>query len=217
MIDLREISRAVEQGRARETSELINRAMEEGCGIENIVKEGLIAGMAAAENRYGRENPCAFEMLIAVRAVNMGIKALRGALGPPPETGSGTVILGAVKDDCYDVEKNLMALMMRLEGLRVEDLGVSVSPERFISAARAEDAQIIACSAARLGAMVHMKNLVQIAGAMGVRNRVKIIVTGKPVTDQFRAIIGADYYAPDAASAAEIAAAYYRRSLRPAA
>lgn len=117
----------------------------------------------------------------------------------------GKVVLGTVKGDLHDIGKNLVRMMMEGKGLEVIDLGIDVPVEKFIETAVQEQAQIIACSALLTTTMNEMKLIVEAAKTAGIRDKVKIMIGGAPVTDQFRASIGADLYAPDAASAAEVA------------
>jgi methanogenic corrinoid protein MtbC1 len=217
MINMEELSLSVQAGQARETAKLIRRALEEHCPVKRILEEGLLQGISAVEERYGAGLPPAPEFVLAKRAFSAGLNSVRENSLPEEEDSEGAVIIGTVKNDLRDIEKNLGVLMMELQGLRVIDLGVSVSAERFIETARTQDAQLIACSAASLAAMPYLKGIVQGAEAAGLRDRVKILITGKPVTEQYRAHIGADYYALDMISAAEIAAGHCRRIFLPAA
>lgn len=217
MFNLREISVSLQSGGAQETANLIRRALRENYSAEQILKEGLAAGIAEAEQRYGTGVPFTPEMIFVARALNVGISTLRSAAGLAGGESWGTVIAGTVKEDLFDIEKNLSVMMMEIRGLRVIDLGVSVSAERFIESAKSTDSQIIACSAARINTMPRLKEIIHTAEAAGIRKRVKILISGKPVTEQYRAAIGADFFAPDALSAGELAAAHCRRILLPAA
>jgi methanogenic corrinoid protein MtbC1 len=187
---------------------VITQALAENYAIEDILKQGLIAGMMAVEQRYRRNEIFIPEVLIVVRALNMGIRLLKPLLDACESPQKGTVVIGTVKGDRQEIEKNLIALMMRGMGLRVIDLGAAVTSERFIDAAEREHAQIIACTAALTTTMPHMKTLVQAVIAAKMREQVKIMISGAPVTERYREVIGADLYAPDAVSAAEMAEAY---------
>ena len=120
----------------------------------------------------------------------------------------GKVVIGTVKGDLHDIGKNLVKMMMEGKGLEVIDLGNDVPAEKFVSAAKENDAQIIACSALLTTTMTEMKSVVQAATEANIRDKVKILVGGAPVTDNFCESIGADAYAPDAASAADAALEY---------
>ena len=208
MVDLHSIAVSLQAGKAKETSELITQAVNENYPLEDILKQGLIAGMEAVEQRFRRHEICIPEVLVVEWALNIGIKTLTPYLHDGETTGKGTVVIGTVKGDIQDTEKNLMTVMMRGLGLRVIDLGAAVTSERFIQAAEQEKAQIIACTAARTTTMHQMKTLVQAVNSAGIRNQVKIMVSGDPVTERYCEVIGADLYAPDVVSAAEIAEAH---------
>jgi methanogenic corrinoid protein MtbC1 len=163
--------------------------------------------MYAVTDRYKRTEIFQPELLVARRAMNMGIKALRPAIASSAGNPKGVVIIGTVKDDSQDIEKNLMAVTMEGMGLRVRDLGAGVSPERFVEAAIAEKAQVILCTANLPAAMAQLKLVVRAAVSSGIRNRVRIMVSGVPVTEKYCRSIGADYYAGDTVAAAEMAGA----------
>lgn len=188
---------------------MIARAIEEHYSAESILKQGLIPGIYAVTNRYKRKEILQPELLVAERAMNMGIGVLKASLTAGKAVGkaAGTVIIGALKGDRRDIEKSLAALTMEGLGLRVIDLGTGVSPERFIEAAIAEKARIILCTANLPIALGQIKLVVHAAVSGGVRNRVTIMVSGAPVTERYCRAIGADCYARDAVAAAEMAGA----------
>jgi methanogenic corrinoid protein MtbC1 len=207
MVNLNDISQSLQSGKAQETSNLITKAIEEHYSIESILKQGLISGMSAVEIRYKKNEIFIPEVLIAARAMNMGIKTLRPIIASSVGEPKGTVVIGTVKGDIHDIEKNLMAVTMEGIGLRVIDLGVGVAPERFIETAVTEKARIIVCIASMTITMMQFKSVIRAAASAGIRTQIKIMVTGAPVTEQYSRIIGADTYAPDTVSAAEVARA----------
>ncbi|MFP3089741.1 cobalamin-dependent protein [Treponema sp. TIM-1] len=207
MIDLSEISCSLQSGKAMETSALITKALAENYSVESILKQGLIPGIKTVEERLVRNEILSPEMVIADRAMNMGLKTLRLLIPAPTGEPGPAVIIGTVKGELRDIEKNLIAVMMKGFGFRVMDLGTGVSPEKFIQAAINENAQFITAISMVTTTMHQLKLIVQTAAAANIRDRVKIIVTGKPVTEKFCQAIGADIYAPDAVSAAELVAA----------
>jgi methanogenic corrinoid protein MtbC1 len=209
MVDLNEIAENIRAGKAKETSGLISQAIKEHYDISRIVKEGIIAGMTAVDRRFQKNEISIPELLIAERAMNMGIQVIQSHLDSKTTTPKGTVVVGTLEGDILEREKNLTSIMMQGLGLKVVDLGVSVSTGQLISAAIEEKAQIIACSAALTTYMPQMKSLVQAAASAQIRSSVKILISGGPVTVQFCRCIGADMYAPDVISAAEMAAAYF--------
>jgi methanogenic corrinoid protein MtbC1 len=205
MVNLSDISQSLQSGKAGETTNLIARAIEERYSVESILKQGLIPGMSAVTARYKRKEISLPELLLAKRALNMGIRVLRPAIASSAENPRGVVIIGTVKGDIQDIEKNLMAVAMEGIGLRVIDLGTGVSPERFVEAAIAEKARIILCTANLPAIMGQLKLVVHAAVSSGVRTRIKIIVSGAPVTEKYCRAIGADLYAKDTVAAAELA------------
>jgi methanogenic corrinoid protein MtbC1 len=207
MVNLSDISQSLQSGKAGETSDLIARAIAEHYSVESILKQGLIPGMYAVTDRYKRKEIFQPELLIAKRAMNMGIRTLRQASALPAGKPKGTVVIGAVKGDSRDIEKNLMAVTMEGLGLRVIDLGTGVSPERFVEAAIAEKARVILCTANLPAAMGQLKLVVHAAVSSGLRNRVTIMISGAPVTEKYCRAIGADFYAKDTVTAAEMAGA----------
>ncbi|MDR2103024.1 MAG: cobalamin-dependent protein [Treponema sp.] len=216
MVDLIEISHSLQSGKAQKTSELITQAIQENNSIENILKHGLIAGMSAVERRFSQNEIFFSDVLVAARAMNMGIKVLKPSLTVSEEEKKGTVVIGTVKGDMQEIEKNLIGIMMLGRGLKVIDLGAGVSQERFIAAAKEEEAQIIACVASLTTTMPHMKSLVQALNASGLHDEVKVMIYGKPVTGRYAQIIGADFYASDTEKAAEIAVTYCKKKPVPA-
>jgi methanogenic corrinoid protein MtbC1 len=208
MVNLQEISISLQSGKVREMSDLINRAMEENYSTDSILHQGLIPGIAAVEERFRKNEIFVPEFLIAARAMNMGIKMLRPASGVP----AGTVVIGTVKGDMRDTEKNLIAVLMEGMGLRVIDLGAGIPPEKFIDAARGEKARVVICTAAHTSSLFQMKLLVQAFVSDEIRNQIKVMVTGAPVTEKYCRIIGADLYAPNVIGAAKLAAAQYKKA-----
>jgi methanogenic corrinoid protein MtbC1 len=208
MVNLDDISHNLQYGKARETSALITKAIAENYTIDTIVKQGLIAGIRAAEARYGRNEVLVPEIRMARRAMEWGIRRIKQAIAATGRAAVGTVVIGTVEGDIEDRDKNIIAVMLEGRGLRVVDLGTSVSPAAFVETAEKEQARIIVCSASLVTTMAQMKILVQETLSAGIRSRVKIILTGAPVTERYCRLIGADMYAHDAVIAADLAEAY---------
>jgi corrinoid protein of di/trimethylamine methyltransferase len=207
MVDLKLISENLQKGRAKDVEALVQQALAEKMGAKEILEQGLMSGMSVVGERFKKNEVFVPEVLIAARAMNAGMKVLKPALVSAGVKARGTVVLGTVKGDLHDIGKNLVGMMMEGAGLRVIDLGTDVPAERFVETAKAEGANIIACSALLTTTMVQMKNVVAAAETAGIRSSVKIMVGGAPVTESFCSSIGADKYTPDAATAAEVAAA----------
>ncbi len=205
MVTVIEISEAIQKGRAKVVRSLVEQAIGEGLSAEVILSEGLIGGMAVIGERFKRNEVFVPEVLVAARAMNMGIDALKPMLESGALTEKGRVCLGTVRGDLHDIGKNLVKIMMESRGLEVIDLGTDVAPEKFISTAIEQDCKIICCSALLTTTMPVMAEVVKAVEEAGIRDKVKIMVGGAPVTEAFCREIGADAYSDDAATAAEIA------------
>lgn len=203
---LNEISGYLQQGRAKNVKELVQQAIDEGMDPKAILNEGLLDGMSIIGEKFKNNEVYVPEVLIAARAMYAGMEILKPILTETGVESVGKVVIGTVKGDLHDIGKNLVKMMMEGRGLEVIDLGIDVSPEKFVEAAKENDAQIIACSALLTTTMTEMKNVVEVAKESGIRDQVTIMVGGAPVTDNFCNSIGADIYTADAASAAEEAA-----------
>lgn len=208
MSTLEELSTFLQQGRMPKVKELTLKALEEGVDPKTILEEGLLSGMSVIGEKFKNNEVFVPEVLIAARAMNAGAQILKPYLTEAGVTEIGTVVLGTVKGDLHDIGKNLVKMMMEGKGLKVVDLGVDVPGEKFIEAAKENDAKIIACSTLLTTTMHEMKNVVDLAKGSGMD--VKVMIGGAPVTQSFCDSIGADCYTPDAASAADAAAAFCR-------
>jgi methanogenic corrinoid protein MtbC1 len=212
MINLSDIAQRLQAGRAGETADLVAKALEENYSVETILRQALIPGMRAVANRYKRKEIFQPEMLIAERAMNWGIEILRSAIASKAEKPKGIVVMGVVKGDIRDFEKNLMAIALESKTLRVIDLGTGVEPEGFVEAAIMEKAQFIICAANLPATIGQLKLVVHAAASAGIRGLVAIMVTGAPVTEKYCRSIGADFYAEDALAAAEIAESFFAKA-----
>ncbi|MDI9471109.1 MAG: corrinoid protein [Bacillota bacterium] len=202
---LNEISMLLQQGRAPKVVEAVKAALEQGVGAKDILEEGLLAGMNVIGEKFKNNEVFVPEVLIAARAMNRGIAQLKPHLAEGDVEERGTVVIGTVKGDLHDIGKNLVRMMMEGKGLNVIDLGTDVDAERYIAAAREHDADIIACSALLTTTMGEMRTVVEKATEAGIRDRVRIMIGGAPITQQYCDQIGADAYTPDASTAAEVA------------
>lgn len=204
---LTEMSEALQKGKAKEVEEMAKKAMDEGMSGKQILNEGLMSGMAIIGEKFKKNEVYVPEVLIAARAMNAGIAVIKPLLQDGDNESKGKVVLGTVKGDLHDIGKNLVRIMMEGKGLEVVDLGIDTPAEKFIEEAQNNNAQIIACSALLTTTMTEMENVVKAAKEAGIGDKVKVMIGGAPVTDNYRESIGADVYAPDAASAADAAIA----------
>ena len=198
-----EISEAMQKGKAKKVKELVPQALEQGISAKTILEEGLLAGMNIVGEKFKNNEVFVPEVLVAARAMNMGANLLKPLLAEDGVKATGKVCIGTVKGDLHDIGKNLVKMMMEGKGLEVVDLGTDVSPETFVKTAQEQGCQVICCSALLTTTMGVMADVVKAAEAAGIRDSVKIMVGGAPVTDAFFQQVGADAYAPNAASAAE--------------
>ena len=210
MAILEDIAKSVEDGRAKVTEALVQQALDEGVSSKDILEKGLMEGMNVIGVLFRENEVYVPEVMVAARAMNKGAALLKPYLASEGVQASGKVCLGTVKGDLHDIGKNLVKMMMEGKGLEVIDLGTDVDPETFVRTAIEEHCQIIACSALLTTTMGVMKEVVEAAEAAGIRDQVKIMIGGAPVTQVFCNQIGADAYTPDAASAAEKAAEFCR-------
>lgn len=198
-----EISEALQKGRAKQVKTLVPQALEEGIPAPQILEEGLLAGMDIIGEKFKNNEVFVPEVMVAARAMSVGAELLKPYLTEAGVESKGKVCLGTVKGDLHDIGKNLVRMMMEGKGLEVIDLGVDVDAETFVQTAIDNDCQIIACSALLTTTMSAMEDVVSKVKEAGIRDKVKIMIGGAPITDAFCKTIGADAYTPDAASAAE--------------
>lgn len=200
-----ELSELLQKGRAAKVRELTAQLAEAGMPPRQILEEGLLEGMRIIGDKFKNNEVFVPEVMIAARAMNAGMEVLKPYLVTEGDVCRGVAVIGTVKGDLHDIGKNLVRMMLEGKGIKVYDLGVDVSPETFVNKAVECQAQIICCSALLTTTMHEMKRVVELAQELGIRDKVKIMVGGAPVTQSFCDSIGADYYTPDAASASEVA------------
>ncbi|MDR2572692.1 MAG: corrinoid protein [Oscillospiraceae bacterium] len=202
---LTRISEELQNGKAKIVKELVEEALSEGVSAKDILNQGLMAGMDIVAEKFKNNEVYVPEVLIAARAMNAGTEVLKPHLAKSGAKPIGKALLGTVKGDLHDIGKNLVRMMFEGKGIEVIDLGVDVSPEQFIEAHKKEKADIVALSALLTTTMEEMKNTVNAFVKAGLRDEVIIMVGGAPVTDNSRKNAGADLYAADAATAADLA------------
>ena len=205
---LEQISERLQKGKAKEVKVLVQQAIDEGIPAQTILEEGLLSGMGIIGEKFKKNEVFVPEVLVAARAMNQGAALVKPLLVADGVKASGRVCIGTVKGDLHDIGKNLVKMMMEGKGLEVVDLGTDVAPETFIQTAKEQNCQVICCSALLTTTMDVMGEVVKEAEREGIRDKVKIMVGGAPVTDAFAKSIGADAYTPDAASAADVAAQF---------
>jgi 5-methyltetrahydrofolate--homocysteine methyltransferase len=200
MTVLDELREAVIDGQAKLAVTKATQGLDEGIPAEVLLQDGLIAAMREVGQLFEDGEIYVPEMLVAARAMNATVAVLKPRLTEHAVQSSGTVAIGTVEGDLHDIGKNLVAMMLEGSGFEVVDLGTDVPPERFIDAIRA-GADVVAMSALLTTTMTSMRDVVEAIGAAGLRDKVRIIVGGAPITARYAAEIGADGYAPDASKA----------------
>ena len=201
MADLQKIADSVIGGKAADVKSLISAAVSEGVPVEDILKKGLIAGMDVVGVKFRANEFYVPEVLIAARAMHAGMDILQPLLTKAGIKPLGKVAVGTVKGDLHDIGKNLVVMMLKGGGFEVMDLGIDVSEEKFVAAVK-EGAQVIGLSALLTTTMTGMKGVIEALKAAGVRDNVKVMIGGAPITQAYADEIGADAYGEDAATAA---------------
>lgn len=204
---LTDISENLQKGKAKVVKELVQQAIDEGIPVQQILNDGLLAGMDVIGEKFKNNEVFVPEVLVAARAMNMGAQLLKPLMQEAGVEAKGKVCIGTVRGDLHDIGKNLVKMMMEGKGLEVIDLGTDVSPETYVQTAIDQNCQIICCSALLTTTMNTMEEVVKKVEEAGIHDKVKIMVGGAPVTQTFCDQIGADCYTPDAASAADAAVA----------
>jgi 5-methyltetrahydrofolate--homocysteine methyltransferase len=184
------------------------QALDEGISAQKILDEGLLKGMNELGVMFKNNEVFVPEVLMAAKALNAGTEILKAKMLEEGIDSIGTVVIATVAGDMHDIGKNLVRMMMEGAGFKMIDLGIDVSAEKIIDAIKENNPDIVALSALLTTTMEHQRDIVKAIEAAGLRDNVKIMIGGAPITDEFCADIGADSYTPDAAAAAEMAKAY---------
>lgn len=202
---IQEIYNAILDGNTSAVQAGVQAALDEKLDPADILNEGMVAAMREVGKRFEEGDYFVPEMLIAARAMQSGLVLLKPHLKNAGVKSAGKVAIGTVKGDLHDIGKNLVAMMMEGAGFEIIDLGTDVSPERFVDAVQTQQVNMIGLSALLTTTMSNMKTTIDALQAAGLRQNVKIIVGGAPVTQEFAAKIGADGYAADASRAVTLA------------
>ena len=203
MADLKALADAVIRGDQNKALEITKAALKEGTAAKDVLDNGLIAGMDTVGALFKKNEIYIPEVLIAARAMKMAMEVLEPELVKAGVEPVGKLLIGTVQGDLHDIGKNLVAMMLKGAGFKVIDLGVDVGPEKFVEQVKAANAQLIGMSALLTTTMPGMEKTIKALKAAGVP--VKVMIGGAPVTQDYADRIGADGYAPDAASAVDLA------------
>ncbi len=205
MIDFNEIKETLVNLDVQGLIQLVNEALEKGIPAADILNNGLIAGMDIVGEKMENEDMFIPEVLMAAQAMSQCVEILKPLMGDGKSVTRGNVIIGTVKGDLHDIGKNLVSMMMESAGMEVHNLGVDIAPEDFVVQIKEKNAQIVCLSALLTTTMPMMKQTIDAIVEAGLRDQVKILVGGAPVTQAFSDEIGADGFAADAGSASKLA------------
>ncbi len=207
MANLQEIAQAVEAGKAKIVTALVQEALDEGQDPMEILNKGLIDAMGVIGEKFKNNEIFVPEMLVAARAMKKGVALVKPHLGDGSTASKGKIIIGTVQGDLHDIGKNLVAMMIESAGFEVIDLGVDVPKEKYIEGVADPEVVLVGCSALLTTTMPALRETVEALNQLPNRSQFKIMIGGAPVTQEFADEIGADIYTEDAAAAAEAAKA----------
>lgn len=202
MADLSALAESIINGKAKDAKELVQKALDAKVPVSEILNSGLIKGMSVVGEKFKNNEFYVPEVLIAARAMHGAMDILKPLLASSGVKPIGTVSIGTVKGDLHDIGKNLVVMMLEGAGFEIMDLGIDVPAEKFVESVK-NGAQVIAMSALLTTTMTAMKTTIDALKEAGVRDKVKVMIGGAPVTQNYADEIGADGYARDAASGAD--------------
>ncbi len=203
MDELKDLAEKVEKGKHLEAEEATRKALDGGIQPYDVLLDGLQAGLAVVGERFKRNECFIPEVLLAARAMHSGMDILRPLLAESGSKPIGKIVLGTVQDDLHDIGKNMVGMMLEGAGFHVVDMGVNVSVEKFVEAVEREEAAILGLSALLSTTMPNLKTVIERLEENGLRDKIKVLVGGAPVTEIYAMEIGADGFAPDAANAVD--------------
>jgi len=198
------LAEEVVKGQADAVKELVNQALSENISAEDILNNGLVAGMNVVSEKFKNNEFFIPEVLVSARAMTAGLDILNPLLAEANVKAKGKVVIGTVKGDLHDIGKNIVGMMLQGAGYEIVDLGADVPKEKFIEFTQNENANLVGMSALLTTTMIYMQEVIKALKDTGLRDKVKVIVGGAPVTQAYADQIEADGYAPDAASAIDL-------------
>lgn len=201
---LQEIANCIINGKAPDTEKLVQQALDSNVPVKDILNKGLVAAMDVVGEKFKNNEFYVPEVLIAARAMKTGMKLLKPRFAESGVEPIAKLALGTVKGDLHDIGKNLVAMMLEGAGFEIIDLGVDVAPEKFVAAIKDQNANVVGLSALLTTTMLNMKSTIEKLKNDGIRDNVKVVIGGAPVTQSYADEIGADGYAADAATAVTV-------------
>ncbi len=203
MDELKDLAGKVEKGKHLEAEEATRKALDSGIEPYDVLVNGLQAGLAVVGERFKRNECFIPEVLLAARAMHYGMDILRPLLAESGSKPIGKIVLGTVQDDLHDIGKNMVGMMLEGAGFHVVDMGVNVPVEKFVEAVEREEAALLGLSALLSTTMPNLKTVIERLEENSLRDKIKVLVGGAPVTEMYAMEIGADGFAPDAANAVD--------------
>jgi 5-methyltetrahydrofolate--homocysteine methyltransferase len=204
-----EISELLQKGKAKEIVTAVEKALSDGAAAKDVLEKGLISGMNVIGGKFSRGEVFVPEVLIAARAMNRASAILKPALTEAGVQPVGKAIICTVKGDLHDIGKNLVRMMIEGKGIEAIDLGVDCGSEKIVETVQNSDAKVVCLSALLTTTMMSQKDIIDALKTAGLRNKVKVMVGGAPVTQSYADEIGADAYTPDAATAADVCRSFF--------
>ena len=201
MADFEKLAEGVMTGDIEKVTELTQKAVDEGIEPMEIIDQGLMSGMSVVGERFKAGDMYVPEVIMSAKAMGSGMEIVKPLLVGGKTASKGKVLIGTVKGDLHEIGKKLVMMMMESAGLEVEDLGIDISAEKFAEAVKEKKPDVLGMSALLTTTMLAMKDTIETLKEAGLRDKVKILVGGAPVTLDFAEEIGADGWAPDAVSA----------------
>jgi len=199
-----ELADEVQKGNSESVEELTKRALSQDISAEDILNNGLVAGMNIVSEKFKNNEIFIPEVLISAKSMYSGLGIIKPLLAELNVKSKGKVVIGTVKGDLHDIGKNIVAMLLQGAGFDVVDLGADVPKEKFLEFVKNERVDILGMSALLTTTMIYMKETIEALKNAGLRENVKVIIGGAPVTESYAAQIDADGYAPDAASAVDL-------------
>ena len=199
-----EIADEVQKGNSESVEELTKKALSQDISAEDILNNGLVAGMNIVSEKFKNNEIFIPEVLISAKSMYSGLGIIKPLLAEANVQSKGKVVIGTVKGDLHDIGKNIVAMLLQGAGFDVVDLGADVPKEKFLEFVKNERVDILGMSALLTTTMIYMKETIEALKNAGLRENVKVIIGGAPVTESYAAQIDADGYAPDAASAVDL-------------
>lgn len=204
MASYEDLVQCVINGDREKVTDITKNLIDEGKDPLEIINNGLIGGMSVVGARFKNDEMFVPEVLMSAKTMGLGMDLVKPLIADQGMPTAGKVLLGTVQGDLHDIGKNLVGMMLESAGFSVIDMGIDINPDKFAAAIKEENPDILAMSALLTTTMMHMKDTIDLLKEQGLREKVKVIIGGAPISQEFADEIGADGFAPDAASATDL-------------